>query len=518
MKGQREFKIINPAKFSHSYQEFINGKQEFAEISSKDFMIPQFDVEPIAGFVAPEHFPNCCQVHKNIYQQALEKFNDFPNCCDAHKPIAQQGWFDKSEYMYLPMKIVTTITYTMDCIGRSISNVDWYKEITHYIKETIDSYGQFPHGFGSPLGVSQYVSCIEANVIDDTEIPTEKKEKIIAYFRSLEKDGGKKTAPDLQKLISIYREWVRIFPFEISYLSHLKPRLQNLLPIFCGPIETNIYSGISSSKMATKEDVIKFVTDLTAYIIKELNAVEAFKKGLIKSTAKTQIELLNAKHKIALERLTFTGSENERAYIKTLKKWLKSERSYLSSLGELLKADYSNEAFALNMIDGIRLLQAGDTNQDCITTIRNKGKDKEAKVRNWFKDFLFARYKDSVVTAEEQNGNGRMDLKIYHQMLGTKVLEFKGWWNQGKGRTSEQIISYLTDFEGEGFIVIINHLVQKDIKKPYRSLVEDPKTGFQDGTWKEYAVKNAPISYFSSTHKIGIQEKTIFHFIFNVNF
>ena len=111
-----------------------------------------------------------------------------------------------------------------------------------------------------------------------------------------------------------------------------------------------------------------------------------------------------------------------------------------------------------------------------------------------------------------------MDLKIYHERIGTKVMEFKGWWNSDKKNLVEQVINYLTDFEGEGFIFMINDLEKKDISQPYRKLIEDSKTGFRANSWEEHLIDNSTISYFLSKHKLGIKEKIIYHFIFNVNF
>ncbi|WP_343556320.1 hypothetical protein [Sphingobacterium sp.] len=517
-KSIREIKIIHPSIFAKSYANYLDGKTAFAEISNKDFLITNFDTEPPEGFQLPEGFPNCCKWHKQIYEQALGNFNEFPGCCEQHKPIAQQYWFDKSDYMYVPLKVVTAIAYTLSCVNQSIKNVNWFKEITDYIKYTIDSFGQFPHGFGSPIGVGQYISCVEFNIADSKEISPQKKEMLHAYFLRLTNVPKKGKRPDLEELIKIYREWISLFPFEISYLSHLKRKLENLLPVLRGPIETNMYTGISSSKLATKKDIINFITDLTNYVINELNAVEAFKKGLIKNNSQTQIEILNARHKVKLKEVTLSGSQSEKTYIKLLKKWLKSEKRYLSELSVILKTGNSNETFVFNIIDGIKLLQAGDTNEDCITTIRNRGSNKEAKVRHWFKNFLAARYQGSVVTSEEENGPGRMDLKIYHEAFGTKVMEFKGWWNSDKKGSVEQIINYLTDFEGEGFIFMINDLEKKDISQSYRKLIEDPKTGFQTDSWQDHPIENSTISYFVSKHKLGIKEKIIYHFIFNVNF
>jgi hypothetical protein len=517
-KTHRNVTIINSDRFMNSYKEYLAGKTHFAELSGRDFYISAFETKPMPGFEFPKSFPNCCKSHKRIAKQALDRFNQFPFCCDLHKGLASTPWFDKTDYTYVPQKVLNTIVYTLACIAECINHENWYKEITDYIQYTIDSYGQFPFGYGGAAGINEYIGCIENNIPSIEGVSVKKKEQLIAFIDALGDKGWDNKQPDLNQLIDIYKQWLRIFPFELSYLSHLEPHFRKQIPILCGPFETNIYTGITSSKIIEKKELINFLTESTLAIIKAVNAVEAFKKNQLQDKVATRIEILNAKHKLQLETLSFKGKESENAYLKILKKWLKQEKEYVEELTDIIRDDYSTTTFILNLVEGMKLLQSGDTNEDCLVTIRNKGKGKETKFRHWFRTFLAARYKGSVVTAEEENGPGRMDLKIYHQHLGTKVIEFKGWWNRDKGGTTTQLINYLTDFEGDGFIFMINNLEQKDIVADYKDLVEQEGTAYEPASWLAHQVPNSDFAYYESKHKSAIKMKTIYHFVFNVNF
>lgn len=92
------------------------------------------------------------------------------------------------------------------------------------------------------------------------------------------------------------------------------------------------------------------------------------------------------------------------------------------------------------------------------------------------------------------------------------------WFIRISTGTTEQLINYLTDFESEGYIVMINHLEKKNIAGDYQQQVEDPDTKFVSGSWFVHTFPSSNFSYYESKHHLGIEVKTIFHFILNVNF
>jgi hypothetical protein len=166
-----------------------------------------------------------------------------------------------------------------------------------------------------------------------------------------------------------------------------------------------------------------------------------------------------------------------------------------------------------SIVKGIKELQSQDVNAECIKIVKRENRNLEAPFRNWFKTFFASKY--DYVNAEPEKGNGRIDLKIEDSKLGTVIIEFKGWWNNDKKQVISQISSYLTDFESEGFIIIINNK-HSDINDEYFKLIKSETTHYLENSYEEVLYKNTEYRYFKSRHKDGIRTKTLYHFILNV--
>jgi len=289
------------------------------------------------------------------------------------------------------------------------------------------------------------------------------------------------------------------------------------MPILSGKGETNIYTGLTGFKITTKKELINFLVSVTLTIIKEINTRQLFQDNMLTDSKNVQIELSLAKRKVELEELDKMDWADRKGYIKLLKGWLNGEKRFVKEI-ELLFSDTAPINFIQDLVSGMWALQKNDTNEPCIINVRENKSDKETSFRYWFKNFFTARYPKAVVTAEEEKGNGRIDLKISHKTFGEKIIEFKGWWNQDKKSSPEQICSYLTDFEKEGYIFMINHLDKKDIVPAYRELITQTSMNYVDDSWKEHKFENTDMVYYESKHKFAVKVKTIYHFIFNVYF
>jgi hypothetical protein len=348
------------------------------------------------------------------------------------------------------------------------------------------------------------------------KFPSSKKRNLSPLLKKYNEPSEKVEQTDINFLISKYKEWLKIFPFELSFFNHLKPYFERQIPILSSKGETNIYTNLTGFKIKTKKELISFLTSTTLLIIKEINTQELYQKNLLNNRKDLQLEIILAKHRIKIEALDKSDWGDRKSYIKLLKQWLKGEKEFLKEIGLLFKDSASQIDFIEDFLDGIRTLQKNDTNEPCIINVRENKPDKESSFRYWFKNFFAARYKDASVTAEEEKGNGRIDLKVSHKLFGEKIIEFKGWWNQDKRNSPEQICNYLTDFENNGYIFMINHLKSKDISYDYKDLVTQSIQNFIDSSWKEHKFENTDMVYYESKHKFGVKEKIIYHFIFNV--
>jgi hypothetical protein len=138
------------------------------------------------------------------------------------------------------------------------------------------------------------------------------------------------------------------------------------------------------------------------------------------------------------------------------------------------------------------------------------GNRSEAPYRNamwrWFRQLKYKTEREAL------KGPGHIDLKVYTDDDELKVVEFKGWWNHKKKTVVQQTCNYLTDFEGDGYIFMINH-TKTNIEEAYKLIVRDRATGYKQNSWKPHKV--AAFVYFTSIHKHRAKEKLIYHFIYN---
>ena len=111
--------------------------------------------------------------------------------------------------------------------------------------------------------------------------------------------------------------------------------------------------------------------------------------------------------------------------------------------------------------------------------------------------------------------NGRVDLKVSHPAIDNKIIEFKGWWNSDKDEVVNQLIGYLTDFENDGYVFIINH-TKNNITEKYKEKVISSEMKFIDASWEEVRFKDTGYLYYKSKHNFWDQVKTLYHFIFSV--
>ena len=172
------------------------------------------------------------------------------------------------------------------------------------------------------------------------------------------------------------------------------------------------------------------------------------------------------------------------------------------------------QEFISKLLKGINTLQSQDCKEECIRLIKGEGKNREAPFRDWFVTFLSGSY--DYVNSEPEKGNGRIDLKVEDKKLGTKIIEFKGWWNNDKDQVVSQIMNYLTDFNYDGYIIIINHNKKKNILKDYQSIIKTPEMNYVMNSVQEIEFDDTKFKYFQTHHYDGIRTKVLTHIILNV--
>lgn len=314
----------------------------FIEIDSEHFALPAFETNPIKGYEIPtnketgEPFPNCCSFHQNVFEGAEKWFVTFPNCCDKHKAMVSKWWFNKNNYLGIAEKIVKQLSYTEHHISEQINISEWYKDITDYIEYNVWSFGHPAIGLNMYLGnLKHYIKNTKV------EIPKIKRQILIEFITTYynnPKDLIEKSQTDFNILFITYQNWLKIFPFEISFFSNLKPFYENQLPFLNGKLETNKYSGLSKAKIHTKGSLIDALLNLTNNLLTEINTNTLYEKGLLTEPEKIKLELVLNQRKMKLKQGYINSSKNdEHRYRKILKEWFKDEKNFIDEITPLLK-------------------------------------------------------------------------------------------------------------------------------------------------------------------------------------
>ncbi len=139
----------------------------------------------------------------------------------------------------------------------------------------------------------------------------------------------------------------------------------------------------------------------------------------------------------------------------------------------------------------------------------------EKKSESFFRDIISFYLKGAgyKTIAESKKGANRIDLKILKSSDVFKV-EFKGWWNNDKKDIVNQINQYLTDFDDNGFVFIVNDK-QKNIKDEYFELIENDTSHYIKNSLKNELIDN--FEFYCTTHySTDSHEKKLYHFVFNI--
>ena len=512
---QSQIVIVDQEPLLKSIKRVEEGHDALISIPATCFELKAYAVDPPIGFRYPAKFPYCCEYHTDMLNRALEFYDNFPDCCERHRKLLHAKWFRKIDYTYVPFKVISLVSFLHDKVCEFAFHPNWQKELSDYIEYSVKSFGALPEGYGSPVGIGFYLSAA-ASLIEQHPLLIERQKSEL--LKCLESDAGElKNPSDMNLLYKLYKDWMKLFPFELPLFQHLKAHFDKNIPILQGPGSTNHYSGMTCFKLKTREELKELLIGMTRYLLNEINSAKLFEEGLLLETEKLKLDVVMAQRRIRLEEDVLAPVSDKHDFIRLLDKWLGDEKEFLKDIKEEVYKK-SPMQFIHDLLQGMHLLQREGVKQYCIRNIRENGRDKEFEVRSWFRNWFAGRYPDAAVTAEEQQGNGHMDLRIARQGSMDKIIEFKGWWNSDKTDTPHQICSYLTDFQKEGYIVMINHLKRGEIDAKYKSIASSTIMNYVPDTWAIYQYQQTDVSFYQSRHQFDGKTKTIYHFILNVYF
>lgn len=188
---------------------------------------------------------------------------------------------------------------------------------------------------------------------------------------------------------------------------------------------------------------------------------------------------------------------------------ISTETSFLYSLHGTKNI---NTALNETIIKAIRLIQTNEPS--FIKDFKSKKTNSllEADFRNHFY-YIFGLSNEIKVDAEALSRVGRTDLRIISNKFGTKTFEFKIWDRPGYDKVVKQLYEYLTDFENDGFVFMVNSN-KNSIENKYINNLKNSEMGYVENSLERRTIDR--FEFLISRHKINVKEKTVFHFIYNI--
>jgi hypothetical protein len=332
-------KIINNEAALNFFENLVCDEPEFIGLSSEHFEIEQFTTKPVEGYVLPEGFPASVEGYRQLYKYGERILKSFPNCCDPHRRLIGEVWFNRDNYSYLPLKLALTVSYSLHCVEKFIDASSWYELITDYIEVTEQSYGQFPHGYGAPLGLKQYFEVLQLSIKNAPEIPEPKKKLLVLYLDNCINGKAPSDATDINVLWATYKQWQKLFPFELeSYFGEIKNQWDKKLPFLKEKPTVNLYTGMAKATLHTKDSLFEALINITNNLLTAINGAVLVENGVINDAQKIQVELITQERKQRLKEGYKNSSldENHR-FRKMIKDWLRDERIYWKKLTSVLQ-------------------------------------------------------------------------------------------------------------------------------------------------------------------------------------
>ncbi len=304
-----------------------------------------FETQPTEG----EHDFNTCEgcqkTLKELIKRLTEKFEGnhkdgakpFPFCCTHHSELTKLREFNRADFIGVPEMVARKIIYTNSHIKNNHKSETYYKDITDYIDYTVESFGQMP-GNAEPLYLSDYFFYITDLLEQNTDIEKGRKSRLLEFLKAY-RTPTEKPKTDFNILLGTYQKWLKVFPFEISFFSTLKPHFEKQLPILNGKPETNKYTGLAKAKMHTKGSLIDVLLNLTNNLLTQINTATLYEKGLLTEPQKIKLELVLNERKMKLKQGYVNSSKDEeQRYRKILKEWFADEKRFIDEVTPIVKA------------------------------------------------------------------------------------------------------------------------------------------------------------------------------------
>ena len=425
---------------------------------------------PIFPTIGEHDYRKCdsCKItHKRIIELLKKTVKKFPNCCEAHKKLLSLKDFNKSDFKDAAKQCADKVIFTYQHILNKQSSPLWKVEIGKYINNAIDSFGNFPNGYGIPFLFDDYVSFVRQLINDNEGIKSEVKDYVNRKFDDLYLEKEEKDP--IADLCKIYDDWLNIVPFNLSFLRSVRDDFRNRSPLMV--CVDNTSNNAPQHHLISKDQLLDLLNNLTKELL--------IKVG--EKIVELQDEDITSFYKeFVRQELLFTNQlldkeDKDYPYTLVIKKWMDNQEKYFDKINKLYEIRiintediYPNDSYkeSLQRINDFkRYIEYNDVG------ILIDPHKKEPCLQELFK--LMWRKTSFDFNAEVNNGRGPLDFKVSKGNADKTIIEFKLASNTKlKHNLQNQVHIYEKANNTDKSITVLFFFNEKEKKKIDRVLEE----------------------------------------------
>ena len=410
MKNIRACYITNHLEAKAGNRTYAYGEGTF-------YALP-YPIQPTTGEHDYRHCESCQAVHKQMVDLLKKKVKKFPNCCDSHKRLLTLKEFNRSDFKDAAKQCADKVIFTYQHILNRQSSPIWKVEIDDYIDNAIDSFGNFPDGYGIPFLFDDYMSFVR-QLINNNNIRKDVVDYVNSIFDALYIERDKKDP--IAVLCKIYDDWLSLVPFNLPFLKDVRESFRNKSPLI-------IYEGEASDNtiqhyLISDNQLLAFLDKLTKELLVKVGEhiaglcdeeVNSFYREFVRQELLLNNQLLDKEKKNYPFALFIEG-------------WMRNQEDYFNKLNKLdlirtnkSEDTYPNDSYKESLLrvrDLKRYIEYNDIG------ILINAHYKERCLQQVFK--LFWRKTNFDFNAEVNNGRGFVDFKVSKGSQDKTIIEFK---------------------------------------------------------------------------------------------
>lgn len=304
-----------------------------------------FPIEASEGDHSLESCEECRKNHNTILKEIEDRFEIFPKCCEYHEPLLELSEFKKEDFDGAPKHVADKILFTYHHIINHLEDDGWYNEITDYLEYAYRSFGQMPTGCGEPFQRNRFVTTIEdmlKHFAKDYSGKLELKDALtrmnkVQNLLNPEKFGFDTEERNFDTMLNTYKEWVELFPFELSYFTHLKSKFRKIIPFHSGKSRFNQYLKEVILEMHTQESLSSGLITITQKLLQAVSGAILFERDELSDADHKYIELIVGRRKMEIKELSESPNKKRSEYLKLIKKWFRDEKRFINDITPVLQ-------------------------------------------------------------------------------------------------------------------------------------------------------------------------------------